>query len=67
MSYLCLVIVKPIDRAGVGIYATELLLWIGIMICGVVYNLRVWLYGKGTHGLSSPGMSNIPSTYSALF
>ena len=34
---------KPVDVAGAAIYAVELGLWLGIMILGVVYNLRNWL------------------------
>ncbi|KAF3051367.1 hypothetical protein E8E11_010496 [Didymella keratinophila] len=38
-----------LDILGIVIYATELVLWIGIFACGVYYNLRPWLkekYGK---------------------
>jgi hypothetical protein len=34
------------DGLGAAIYATELVLWIGIMICGVVFNLRHWYKSK---------------------
>ena len=31
------------DIFGSAIYGTELALWIGIMMCGVIFNLREWL------------------------
>lgn len=36
-------ILNPVDVQGAAIYATELALWIGIMLCGVAFNLREWL------------------------
>lgn len=44
---LTAVIVKPVDVEGAAIYAVELVLWIGIMWLGIVYNLREWIKGKG--------------------
>lgn len=38
-SLLAIVLKSPVDTVAVGIYATELGLWIGIMIAGLVYNL----------------------------
>lgn len=36
----------PLDILGLVIYGTELALWIGVVICGVVFNLRPWIRRK---------------------
>lgn len=38
-SLLAILLRSPIDRFAMGIYASELTLWIGIIIAGLVYNL----------------------------
>ena len=37
----------PVDVLGVVIYATELLLWMGVLGAGGWYNLRPWVRSKG--------------------
>jgi hypothetical protein len=39
-------VAKPFDLEGAVIYAVELVLWIGIITCGIAYNLRAWLSGR---------------------
>jgi hypothetical protein len=34
---------SPIDVLGLVIYGTELTLWVGIFICGAIFNLRPWI------------------------
>ena len=58
-------IVKPIDVEGAAIYAVELGLWIGIMLLGVVFNLRTWLKtrkngkkAEETEAGASPGVDS---------
>ncbi|KAK7756485.1 hypothetical protein SLS62_001319 [Diatrype stigma] len=36
----------PLDVLGLVVYGTELALWIGVMVCGVVFNLRPWIKSK---------------------
>lgn len=38
---------RKLDVLGVIVYASELVLWIGVMACGVWYNLRPWMQQKG--------------------
>lgn len=48
-SLLSVLFQKELDVLGVIMYATELVLWIGIFACGAYYNLYPWLqdkYGK---------------------
>jgi len=48
-SLLSVFFQPSLDILGIVIYATELVLWIGIFACGAYYNLRPWLkekYGK---------------------
>ncbi|KAJ6026054.1 hypothetical protein N7444_013733 [Penicillium canescens] len=40
---LCLVFGRSIDVLGIIIYGTELVLWIGIFICGGIFNLFPWI------------------------
>lgn len=35
-----------IDAQGIAIYATELVLWIGVFACGGYFNFRPWLMQK---------------------
>lgn len=49
------------DVLGAVIYGTELVLWIGIMGCGIRYNLAGWLRGRKREraeegGLELPGL-----------
>ncbi|UZJ57561.1 hypothetical protein CBS101457_006881 [Exobasidium rhododendri] len=39
-SLLAVTIRPPADRVAAGIYASELSLWIGVMLAGVVFNMR---------------------------
>ncbi|KAJ5351231.1 hypothetical protein N7452_000205 [Penicillium brevicompactum] len=34
---------RKIDILGIVIYGTELILWIGVFICGGIFNLRPWI------------------------
>ena len=34
---------SPIDVLGLVIYGTELTLWVGIFICGAIFNFRPWV------------------------
>lgn len=48
-SLLSVIFHSQLDILGMVIYATELVLWIGIFLCGAYYNLMPWLkekYGK---------------------
>ncbi|KAH9861857.1 hypothetical protein J1614_011610 [Plenodomus biglobosus] len=42
-SLVSVVFQPKLDVLGMVIYGTELLLWIGIFICGAHYNLRPWI------------------------
>ncbi|KAH7410313.1 hypothetical protein DE146DRAFT_644519 [Phaeosphaeria sp. MPI-PUGE-AT-0046c] len=42
-SLVSVVFQPTLDVLGMVIYATELVLWIGIFLCGVYYNLLPWL------------------------
>lgn len=50
------VVVRPVDIEGAAIYTTEFVLWLGIMILGVIFNLRTWVRTRKT------GPSAIAST-----
>ena len=41
-----LVMQKELDILGMAIYGTELVLWIGVMICGGYFNLVPWIRAK---------------------
>jgi hypothetical protein len=41
-----LVIISPVDAEGTAIYAVELVLWLGIMLLGLIYNLRDWIQNR---------------------
>jgi hypothetical protein len=45
-SLVSVVFQPTLDVLGMVIYATELVLWIGIFICGAYYNLAPWLRGR---------------------
>jgi hypothetical protein len=45
-SLISVVFQPTLDILGMVIYATELVLWIGIFICGAYYNLVPWLRGS---------------------
>lgn len=49
-SLLSVIFQAKLDILGMVIYATELVLWIGIFACGAYYNLIPWL--KEKHGKS---------------
>lgn len=40
------VLARPADVEGAAIYAVELVLWIGIIVAGIVYNMRAWVEKK---------------------
>jgi hypothetical protein len=42
-SLLSVIFQPTLDVLGMVIYATELVLWIGVFICGAYYNLTPWL------------------------
>jgi hypothetical protein len=42
-SLVSLVFQPTLDVLGMVIYATELVLWIGVFMCGAYYNLTPWL------------------------
>jgi hypothetical protein len=56
---LASVVFQPtLDILGMAIYGTELVLWIGVFLCGAHYNLVPWLKRKRTGGVNesiSPG------------
>jgi hypothetical protein len=58
------VIFQPtLDILGMVIYATELVLWIGIFMCGAYYNLVPWLRGKhGEREADQPALGRNSST-----
>ncbi|KAH7304957.1 PQ loop repeat-domain-containing protein [Stachybotrys elegans] len=45
-SILALLFAERIDVVGMVVYATELILWIGIGLLGAHYRLRAWIRGK---------------------
>lgn len=53
-SLLSVVFQTKLDILGMIIYATELLLWVGIFACGAYYNLIPWLKEKYGKQLGSP-------------
>lgn len=55
-SLLSVVFHSKLDILGMVIYATELVLWIGIFACGAYYNLVPWL--KQTYGKSNESKEN---------
>lgn len=40
------VLLRPIDTLGAVIYGVELVLWMGIMALGLIYNFRRWVRSK---------------------
>jgi hypothetical protein len=55
-SLLSVIFHSELDILGMVIYATELVLWIGIFACGAYYNLVPWLIEK--HSKSSEVTAN---------
>jgi hypothetical protein len=49
-SLVSVVFQPTLDVLGMVIYGTELVLWIGIFICGAHYNLVPWLKRVGAEG-----------------
>ncbi|KAJ8113359.1 hypothetical protein OPT61_g4496 [Boeremia exigua] len=54
-SLASVVFQKKLDILGVAIYATELILWIGIFACGAYYNLIPWLKEEHTTSCGPKG------------
>lgn len=57
-SLLSVIFHSKLDILGMIIYATELVLWIGIFTCGAYYNLVPWLretYGKSNESKKNDG------------
>jgi nitrate/nitrite transporter NarK len=57
-SLVSVVFQPTLDILGMAIYGTELVLWIGVFMCGAYYNLVPWLKKKrtgATNGSISPG------------
>jgi hypothetical protein len=52
-SLISVVFQPTLDALGMAIYGTELVLWIGIFLCGAYYNLFPWL--KGHHNRAEGG------------
>jgi hypothetical protein len=46
-SLVSVVFQPTLDVLGMVVYGTELVLWIGVFLCGAHYNLIPWLRGKG--------------------
>jgi hypothetical protein len=62
-SLVSVVFQPTLDILGMVIYATELVLWIGIFMCGTYYNLVPWLRGKqGERGADQPALGRSTST-----
>lgn len=59
-SLVSVVFQPKLDVLGMVIYGTELLLWIGIFICGAHYNLRPWMAARQDQKREAPaeGESN---------
>ncbi|KAH7020915.1 PQ loop repeat-domain-containing protein [Microdochium trichocladiopsis] len=49
---------EGVDVLGIVIYGSELVLWIGVMACGVVFNLRPWLLRRKRRGRRRRGEGN---------
>ncbi|CAI7616980.1 unnamed protein product [Penicillium manginii] len=47
-SLVSVVFGPAIDALGMVIYGTELVLWLGIFICGGIFNFLPWLRGRST-------------------
>ncbi|KAI8939099.1 hypothetical protein NX059_004936 [Plenodomus lindquistii] len=54
-SLVSVVFQPKLDVLGMVIYGTELLLWIGIFICGAHYNLRPWIAARQDQKRRTPG------------
>lgn len=60
-SLLAVTIKSPADRIAAGIYASELGLWIGIMLAGVTFNVRYYIQARH-HTVLSDHPSEINDT-----
>ncbi|CAN9157064.1 PQ loop repeat protein [Alternaria alternata] len=56
-SLVSVVFQPRLDILGLVIYGTELVLWIGIFVCGAYYNLPTWYAAKKKEERSNPGVS----------
>ncbi|KAG9190261.1 hypothetical protein G6011_08349 [Alternaria panax] len=54
-SLVSVVFQPKLDALGLVIYGSELVLWIGIFICGAYYNLPSWYAAKKEEGKSKAG------------
>ncbi|CAN9357768.1 unnamed protein product [Alternaria alternata] len=55
-SLVSVVFQPRLDILGLVIYGTELVLWIGIFVCGAYYNLPTWYAAKKKEERSNPGV-----------
>ncbi|CAN9470113.1 unnamed protein product [Alternaria alternata] len=56
-SLVSVVFQPRLDILGLVIYGSELVLWIGIFVCGAYYNLPTWYAAKKKEERSNPGVS----------
>ncbi|CAI7624259.1 unnamed protein product [Penicillium bialowiezense] len=61
---------SSVDVLGLVIYGTELTLWIGIFICGAIFNLRPWIKDRSSRRNSEPqepvSLHQMPSSTSVF-
>jgi hypothetical protein len=55
-SYIRPVLLSSVDVQAAAIYATELALWVGVMLAGIVFNFREWIVARYSH--SSPNQAS---------
>ncbi|KAL1793961.1 hypothetical protein ACET3X_007382 [Alternaria dauci] len=55
-SLVSVVFQPKLDILGLVIYGSELVLWIGIFVCGAYYNLPTWYVAKQKEETSNPGV-----------
>jgi hypothetical protein len=55
-SLVSVVFQPKLDVLGLVIYGSELVLWIGIFLCGAYYNLPAWYASKKEKGRSGEGL-----------
>lgn len=61
-SLVSVVFQPKLDTLGVIIYGTELVLWIGIFVCGAHYNFKPWVVARLRQGrVSQDVREHIPS------
>ncbi|KAF2027234.1 hypothetical protein EK21DRAFT_72400 [Setomelanomma holmii] len=63
-SLISVIFQPTLDVLGMVIYGTELVLWIGIFVCGAYYNLFPWLKGKRDGRRSGQATMEDPSAVS---